>query len=406
MDLRHEYNKELVAEFNDPTVHDDIMFLLLHVSELTQQDLKESKSLWKNVIIPLFDIANNAVEEKVEGDYVSKGWLSEISTQLSEEDPEYQPIVEQPLAKKSKRHLFFTNSTMLLFMRYYIFMYERLFRAKELAKREMRSAQKPEITADTIVRQHEGETVPPPQPTTSDDNAHYRQFMNALVQWIKGGDATVFEETARKLLGYEGWVTYTLDKVFANMQKPLHALLSDDMCMQLVDAFKYENQRTNRFLDHSYFIHAQKIVGHETCYMFEYHIDHHKLRVNIMNPPELDPEKVKAEAQGLEYVQKYLTVTTPDLEKTRRVFLQRNKKKMPQERANNDVSIMNGLECKICIATYKMYYVEDTEDYFARKKAKHVFKKRDSSKWTQYAAKRKELIDNQPSNNNAMDTSQ
>jgi paired amphipathic helix protein Sin3a len=79
---------------------------------------------------------------------------------------------------------------------------------------------------------------------------------------------------------------------------------------------------------------------------------------------------------------------------------------MPQERANNDVSIMNGLECKICIATYKMYYVEDTEDYFARKKAKHVFKKRDSSKWTQYAAKRKELIDNQPNNNNAMDTSQ
>jgi paired amphipathic helix protein Sin3a len=223
MDLRHEYNKELTADFQDPTIHDDIMFLLLHFSELGQQDLKDSKALWKNVIIPFFNISRNNVEEKVEGEYVSKAWLNEICSQIGNEDPQYQPIVEQSLAKRSKRHLLFTNSTMLLFLRYYMFLYERLFRAKELARREMRNAQKPEATADSIIRQHEGELAPvaPPEPVSSDADHNYRQFMNALIQWVKGGDVTIFEEVTRKLLGYEGWVTYSLDKVFTNMQKPV-----------------------------------------------------------------------------------------------------------------------------------------------------------------------------------------
>jgi paired amphipathic helix protein Sin3a len=193
--------------------------------------------------------------------------------------------------------------------------------------------------------------------------------------------------------------------------------LSDEMCMQLIDAFKYENQRTNRFLDNSYFIHAQKIVGHETCYMFDFNIETCKLRVTIVNPPELDPEKVKAEAQGLEYIQQYLTTTTPNIEKARYVFLQRNKKKMSQDVVNNNITIVNGLECKICIATYKMYYVEETEDYFARKKTSKQGIRRGNKRWQQFVDKRvKELqaIKNEilapvavpiaPSN--AMDTSQ
>jgi paired amphipathic helix protein Sin3a len=409
MDLRHEYNKELIAHFDDPSIHDDIMFLLLHVSELSEQDLKDSKALWKNVIVPFFAITLSDSPEKVEGDYVGKSWLKVISDEINDENNDYQPIVEQNLHKKSKRHQLFTNSTMLLFLRYYMFMYERLYQAKDLARKEMRNAQKPEPTADSIVRSHEAlepPTTAPIPPSDADADYNYRKFMNVLVQWFKGGDPNTFEESAKKLLGYEGWITYTLDKVFANMQKPLHALLSDDMCLQLIDAFKYENQRANRFCDNSYYIHAQKIVGHETCYMFEYNIENHKLKVNIVNPPELDPEKVKAEAQGLDYVQKYLTSTNTQLEKSRHVYLKRNKK-IPQDQANKNLIIVNGLECKICIATYKMYYVEETEDYMERKRVKKPIKKRPATKWYQFVEKRaKEIaalpepISTTPNNNN------
>jgi paired amphipathic helix protein Sin3a len=32
------------------------------------------------------------------------------------------------------------------------------------------------------------------------------------------------------------------------------------------------------------------------------------------------------------------------------------------------LEMVNGLECKICMNTYKMFYVEDTEDYMYRRR--------------------------------------
>jgi histone deacetylase complex regulatory component SIN3 len=32
-----------------------------------------------------------------------------------------------------------------------------------------------------------------------------------------------------------------------------------------------------------------------------------------------------------------------------------------------DVDVENRLECKICLSTYRLFYVEDTEDYFYRR---------------------------------------
>ena len=40
---------------------------------------------------------------------------------------------------------------------------------------------------------------------------------------------------------------------------------------------------------------------------------------------------------------------------------------MKEETALDNVNAHNGLECRICLSTYRLFYVEDTADYLYRK---------------------------------------
>jgi len=49
-------------------------------------------------------------------------------------------------------------------------------------------------------------------------------------------------------------------------------------------------------------------------------------------------------------------------------FIIRNKKQAKEKNLElNNLEISNNLECKICLNTYKMFFVENSEDYFYRK---------------------------------------
>lgn len=134
--------------------------------------------------------------------------------------------------------------------------------------------------------------------------------------------------------------------------------------------------------------------------------------INLIVVPELDPERDKAEKSSLQYIDKYLA--SPAVVKKSRLYLSRfvidfltwrirNKKKMPQEQANRNIVLVNGLECKLCIATTKLFFVEDTEDVFYRQK-KHTPKKASNKRAAKLAEwMRKKMTEQNAST--AMDTS-
>jgi paired amphipathic helix protein Sin3a len=399
MEERHAYNKELLLEMSDEQIHHIIYALLEHVGELSEEDMKKAVVFWKDVIIPLFNlkplpgITLNTIataEENVKqgkSEDLPLHYLSKIilekqqETNASKEQP-FQPTIEMPLGKKASKLVLYGNVPMLLFFRYYVFAYERLKKAKSLAHKRMSNLQKPSVTAD-IIRQHEtllntggivimdnnkNNAIASEVPPTDD---YFNLFLRVLNQYFSDNiDTGVYEDECKKLLGYQCWSILTFDKLFANLQKQIQNINADETSTDLVNAFKYEYQRVNNFLDNSYFMQAHKILGNTPCYSFDYHLKKQVLKIDIVEPPELDPEKVSAEEKCLEYVQQCLSTTNFDLQKTNRIFLARNKKLLDKDsKAMDNLLFINGLECKVCMATYKLFYVEDTTDFMYRKKS-------------------------------------
>ena len=67
---------------------------------------------------------------------------------------------------------------------------------------------------------------------------------------------------------------------------------------------------------------------------------------------------------------------------------------MPQPERFKELVIQNGLEYKICIATYKMFYVENTEDVqFAKKKRNTPYKASPSPRFAEWLKTRREAVD-------------
>ena len=116
-------------------------------------------------------------------------------------------------------------------------------------------------------------------------------------------------------------------------------------------------------------MYVNKLMGNDAIYGVKYYTDTKRMSVYIYNPPEIDPEREKAERRAMKYVEKFVhtPATVAEVPKKQKLFLQRNKKKMPEEKALQNIVIRNGLECKLCIATMKLFYVEDTEDLFYRR---------------------------------------
>lgn len=123
--------------------------------------------------------------------------------------------------------------------------------------------------------------------------------------------------------------------------------------------------------------------------------------MTTVDSPQTDREKEVAEEKGLRYVEQYVA-TPPSYDIQKKVFLKRNKRKMKPEQLTKNITIQNELECKICIATFKMFYVEDTEDLFFRDRRKiskeeylkrkqliEKMKKKRSKRWNLWLSKHK-----------------
>jgi paired amphipathic helix protein Sin3a len=375
---RHTYNKEITVDVSDEYIHHIIFGLLSSVSELTEKELENMRIFWKDVIIPFFGLkALNPSDELLIDDKTGEKFpiqsVSELIAQPVKEDPEFQPLIEKDLAKKPAKHLLFGNVPMVLFMRYYVYLFERIKRARDLAERQMRNLHKPVPTAE-IIKEHDAilqggaeESVEKKKAPKEETLPYFSLFIKTLVQFFTDKlEPTEFEEELKNLLGNQSYFMFTVDALFTGLQQQLRNIFGS-MRQDLINAFKYEHQRVNSFLDNSYYIQAHKILGNGPCYVFDYHLDSKRLVLDIVEPPELDPEKIEAEEKGLEYVQHYLSTTRVELEKTNRIFLNRTKK-IKDPVANTIVQ--NNLEYKICIATFKMFYVEDTSDLLYRKKDK------------------------------------
>lgn len=332
------YSKVLELEMKDKNIHNDILYILLNIKEISKEEQK-FKYLWSQVLLPLF---------------TDTGFI----------DPNYgfESIKEQKEEKKKKLiNSFYVNANLYVFIRYYMLLYERLVQAKELATELVKNPNEEGMKESEQTKKEEKE------------NQH-KKFLNCIILFLNNDmDSLKFESECKEMLGYQSYIVHTFDKLITALYKQAFQVFSDIKSLNLIKGFIYEYQRENSFLDNSLLMNSLKIINDKT-YSIEMNLETFTLSCSLVDT-KLKIEKEQMISSTLKYVEEMIQST----EEEQKPFLKRNLNQKMKPKV-----IMNGLESRICLSTQKMIYIEGTEDFQFTKKGKYEHKERKEwlEKWS------------------------
>ncbi|KAK0548054.1 hypothetical protein OC846_004628 [Tilletia horrida] len=191
-------------------------------------------------------------------------------------------------------------------------------------------------------------------------------------------DQGVFEESVRFMYGIDGYIAFTLDKVVGGLVKSVQSITTDLKSQELMHIL--DRDRARKADPSSAFrrqiasrMAAEAVVGkEENLYRMEWQADGGKLLMQLLSKDDLTLDDIRTnEEQWLYYISSYCLWTDTEglTGKAQAPFLSRS---LPAERENTvepagtTFTIKNGMEIKVCIRTYRLFFVENTEDVFVR----------------------------------------
>ncbi|KAK6538018.1 Transcriptional regulatory protein sin3 [Orbilia ellipsospora] len=291
-------------------------------------------------------------------------------------------IVVSELKERNTYNLF-ANGTIYCFMRLLQLLYQRLLDVKNC---------EPEAKT-TLVRRKNNHTARKlgfiPQMyddffTVTDDAVYYQQVLEHCERLIVGAiDSNVFEDGMRSVYIQKGWQLYTIDKHTATMIKTIHTFVSDSRdnsgeIFKLFDRDRAE-QKTNFQLQMSYRRDVEAYIGREEpTYRIEWNTETKDLAIQLLF--RVDPThtaKLTKDEKWSYYVDAFIMAQpTEGVEAPKRPpFLVRN---LPSHDVIEAFSskdcelsgnfsykkpiIQEGLELKICVNTYKLYFTPGSTD--------------------------------------------
>lgn len=216
------------------------------------------------------------------------------------------------------------------------------------------------------------------QRTEAEIEDRYGTFLKKVLALLKGElDQPRFEDSCRELFGMSSYVLFTVDKFLHHIIKQVQTLLTDETCSKLLSLHFYEDSRTNGFMESIYHSNAFQLLGTEQrCYRIEAIRQNSFGRLTFLvfhsfQEPKFVPLSATKQS-WTEYVETYLTDPPQDDTlgdvidpRDHRMFLHRNREKTGKnlQRLGSAV-VHSGLECKVCLSTFRLFYVEQTEDFF------------------------------------------
>jgi len=214
-------------------------------------------------------------------------------------------------------------------------------------------------------------TPPRPKDITLKKQEPYQHLITSIYSLMEGSlEQSKFEDDCRDLFGISSYILFTIDKLIFQLAKQLQTLVSDDICAKLLALYTYEGARPKGSIEVIYHSNVLELMGEEKCFRFEFAQDTSEFTVQLLDsaqkPRFLDLSFSKD--KWSEYVDSYVQSESSNLDvRKHKVFLLRTQRKGADSKAMENVIIQNRLECKICLSTYRLFYVEDTEDFFYRK---------------------------------------
>ncbi|KAK7032931.1 histone deacetylase complex, SIN3 component [Favolaschia claudopus] len=283
-----------------------------------------------------------------------------------DEDAKQDIPIPSPTQRIPPRNTFFTNTIFYTLLRILEVLYSRLALFKNIAAR-VSSQEKPTSPTDPGSFPHP-ESLPMGVRVSNAEHFYdlllescERLFDNEL-------DQNAFEDQMRFMFGIkEAYKIFTVDKIIGCLIKQVQLLIGDGKSQDLQDVLRRERDLacpTTQDLINSR-KSAEKILGpDENLFRVDWLPESKVLTFQLLGKDDSsfdDSEVLTGRWQS--YVDSFVSSDTTEgitLSRTKRPFLRKN---LPLELKPPHVATRDSLEIKICVRTYRLFYVSSSEDY-------------------------------------------
>lgn len=286
--------------------------------------------------------------------------------------------------KRSKRRSFFTNTWFYTLLRMVEVLYSRLHLFKNIAVERVNDPSfntRPSVTAMDLelLEAHEGQGQTPVRVTA----LQYYELMLETCERLFDNqiEQLAFEDQMREMFGlHDAYKIFTIDKVLASLIKHVQSWEQDPK-LEKVTKLLWDERRLEAptVEDHRAFRQqAEGILGpEENLFRVDWLPESKMLTFQLLSKDgsSLDDAEVLS-GRWQAYVEGFVSETeTPGVptSKVRRPFLRRSLPTTTTKAAGSSSSqgfyARGGLEIKVCVRTYRLFYVSRTEDVLWRVQA-------------------------------------
>ncbi|KIL63546.1 hypothetical protein M378DRAFT_79542 [Amanita muscaria Koide BX008] len=269
--------------------------------------------------------------------------------------------------RHSRRNNFFTNTTFYMLLRQLEILYSRLRLFKALSIKK----------ANEYVSRHSSTKATPQVDSQSNRPERFYELLLETCERLFDNDIEqhAFEDKIRGVFGIQdAYKIFTVDKVIGAIIKQVQAVIFDGKSQELLEILKKDRALSSPTTqDHlNSRRNAEKVLGpDENLFRIDWTPETKLMTVQLLGKDDSsfdDSEVLTGRWQS--YINSY--ILHDDTEgvsqaRLRRPFLRRNIPQDPHE-IEASVKAIPGIEIKLCVRTYRLFYVTNSEDIFWRKR--------------------------------------
>uniref|UniRef100_A0A674NWW2 Paired amphipathic helix protein Sin3b n=1 Tax=Takifugu rubripes TaxID=31033 RepID=A0A674NWW2_TAKRU len=298
-------------------------------------------------------------------------------------------------------NLFFVNNNWYFFLRLHQTLCSRLLRVYRQAERQLLEYRAEQSRERLLMAEGRREKACDlamelrlKQPSEVELEEYYPAFLDMVRSLLDGNlDSAQYEDTLREMFTIHAYIGFTIDKVIHNIIRQLQHLVSDEVCLQVVDLYLAERKRgaaggnlssqcVRAAWETSYQWKAERVMAEENCFkvMFIQNKGIVTMAVELLDTEEAqadDPLDVQVSSplctQGCTFKccsnnnGFIILASIPCFTfSVRQVEAMRCRREWHRQLG---VENAGSLDCRFKLNTHKMVFVMNSEDYMYRRGA-------------------------------------
>uniref|UniRef100_A0AAX7TTF0 Paired amphipathic helix protein Sin3b n=1 Tax=Astatotilapia calliptera TaxID=8154 RepID=A0AAX7TTF0_ASTCA len=306
-------------------------------------------------------------------------------------------------------NLFFVNNNWYFFLRLHQTLCSRLLRVYRQAERQLLEHRAEQSRERLLMAEGRREKACDlamelrlKQPSEVELEEYYPAFLDMVRSLLDGNlDSTQYEDTLREMFTIHAYIGFTIDKVIHNIIRQLQHLVSDEVCLQVVELYLAERKRgaaggnlssqcVRAAWETSYQWKAERVMAEENCFkvMFIQNKGQVTMTIELLDTEEAqadDPLDVQCLSS---YMEQFVGTESSLCSQAegyffKPVFLPRNLRRFRRWQVRQveamrcrrewhrqlGVENAGSLDCRFKLNTHKMVFVMNSEDYMYRRGA-------------------------------------